>query len=714
MLRSFAVATLALLCACGGGLVPDPAAPTGRQELRIGRAARPEWSYWEPVLVTLRPRQDKDSPLAFPLRDADVKGLPSGPAATVLREEGGRYAPSRSTRFATAYRELAAQNVPVLVTADSLFFATHVALDRALDQAERGVLARDLETFLDRAYVRLSTEALTSPPDLVAGYRLARAVLGVALRLLDPKTREVPPDLRAIVAAEVGLVQKHVGLAESPLFGFRLDYGALAPEGASTAAGALTGPHLALSWLAAAPFALAARSEVRESPVSVARARDATRAALLLANATDPQNDPSAAAAYERMRSALRFELGPSDDSSLAELAKVAETVGITVSDRRTFTSPVRADKLRHALFEKREIQVYDGVFGLGVRPSATSAKLGRSAASVRVFGSYASVDAGVLDQMLFPKVGPRAKSSHVRGWQNQRVLPTALDVLAWMGSAPARAQLTADGDDDYEGFAGALERAKSLYSSGDSPRAHSSLYDSWFDATTSLVQRSYADEAEPAFERPSYATRKSELAACAWALGRHDAEPFGRAASVRGAPGPVTAIAEVYIESNPETYARLLALVRQANRGLAALGLLPKEGFAALRELDALLEIAVAASASVVNDTAPPEGLGTLPLALAAFEERYGAGEVGEVGVVADAHADANSQRVLHVGTSGLRELSMVMMARGSEPLLQVARGPVLTYREHPQDAKARLDDARWRELTVGAGVTALAPFDR
>lgn len=710
MLRSLAVAAFAVACACGGS-APDALTPDRRPALRIGRAARPEWSYWQPVEVTLRPRQEEDSVIAFPLSETDVKGLPAGAVATALREEGLRYEPSKAPRISAAYRDLAARGVPVLVTADSLFFATHVAIDRALDQAERGVLAGDLQTLLDRAYVRLSTEALTSPPDLVAGYRLARAVLGVALVLFDEKTHQVPPDLQAIVAAEAGLVRKHVGFAQSPLFGFPLDYGALAPEGAATSRGALTGAHLALSWLAAAPFALAARSEVRESPVSVARARDAVRAALLLANATDPQNDPSSAAAYERLRAALRFELGPSDDTSLSELAKVAEGVGITVADRRTFSSPVRADKLRHALFAKHEIQVYDGVFALGVAPSATSAKLGRSAASVRMFGSYASVDAGVIDQMLFPKVGPRAKSAHPRAWQNVRVLPTALDVLAWMGSPPARAQLTVDGDDGFEGFAAALERARSLYSSGDSPRAHSSIYDSWFDATTSIVQKSYADEAEPTFERPSYATRKAELAACAWAMGRHDAEPFGRTASALGTPGPVAALAEVFIESNPETYARLLALVRQVDRGLSAMGLLPKTGSSALHELDGLLEVAITASANVVNDAAPPEALATLPLALAAFDEKYGAGDAGSIGLVADAHADANSSRVLHVGVSTLRELVMVMSARVGEPALVVARGPVLGYREHPQDAKDRLDDARWRELT---SLPALPPFDR
>ena len=689
-----------------------------RATLKIGRAPRPEWSYWQPVDLTLRPLAERESPLSFPLQESDVAGLPTGADATTLREDGLVVSAAKSTRFAGAYRELAARGVPVLVTADSLYYATHLALDRALDDVERGGLSTDLQLVLDKSYVRLSTEALTSPPDLVASYRLARAVLGVALVLLDAKTHQVPPDLQAIVAAEVGLVRKHVGLAQSPLFGFTLDYGALAPEGAASTPGALTGAHLALSWLAAAPFAIAARSEVRESPVSVAKARDAVRAALLLANVTDPQNDRVLAGSYERFRAALRFELGPSDDTSLAELAKTAEGVGVTVSDRRTFSSPVRADKVRHALFAKHEVQIYDGVFGLAVPSKASSATLGRSASSVRMFGSYASVDSGVLAELLFPRVGKRpAGAAHPRAWQGLRVLPSTLDLLAWMGSASARAQLQAAGDSAFDGFDAALVRAGSLYSTADSPRAHSSLYDSWLDATISIVQKSYADEAEPAFERPSYAVRKAELAACAWALGRHDAEPFGRALAAAVTPAPTPPpVGEVYIESNPESYARLLGLVRQAQRGLAAMALTPKTpaGLSALREIDGVLEVAIAASAAVVNGSANPESLTALPARLVAFEERYGTSDAGSPYVVADVHADANSNRVLHVGTGPIRELALLMTRHGTDSGLIVARGPVLSFREHVQDAKERLDDVAWRQLLNTGSLRAEAPFDR
>lgn len=715
MLRTLACTALALLCACGVTAL-EPSTPDVRANLKIGRATRPEWSYWQPEELTLRPLAERESSLSFPLPEADVLGLPAEPVASTLREDGLAYSASTWTRFGSAYRELSARSEPVLVTADSLYFATRLAMNRALDDVERSVLAADLQLVLDRSYVRLSTEALTSPSDLVNAYRLSRAVLGVALILLDDKTHGVPPDLQAIVAAEVGLVRKHVGFAHSPLFGFTLDYGALAPEGASTAPGALSGHHLALSWLAAAPFAVVARSELRQSPVSVAKARDALRAALLLANVTDPQNDKVTAAAYERFREALRFGLGPSDDMSLSALAKVAESVGVTVSDRRTFAATVRVDKVRHALFAKHQIQVYDGVFGLAVPSKASSASLGRAAASIRMFGSYASVDTRVLDELVFPRVGKRtAADAHSRAWRDLRVMPSSLDLLAWMGSSPARAQLQAAGDGAYEGYDAALLRAATLYPLADSPRAHASLYDSWLDATIGIVQKSYADEVEPAFERPSYAIRKAELAACAWALGRHDAAPFARVPWVKGSvtPGHVQ-IGEVYIEPNPESYLRLLGLVRQAQRGFAAMALGSKSGTgaSALREVGGILELAVAASAALVNGAPNPEATRSLPARLAALEERYGAGDAGSPSLVANVHTDANSGRALHVGTGPLRELALLVTRYEPDTGLIVARGPVMSFREHVQDAKERLDDAAWRELL--GGLRPQAPFDR
>ena len=701
--------------------MPEASAPKPtRAPVTIGRSPRPEWSYWEPTEVTLRPAP-RGEDLSFPLVDAQIRNLPADAAArATLREEGLVYVKTDERTFAGAYRAWAPRG-PVLVTADALFFVTHLALSTAMDEIEREVLVNDLGLLLAKAYVRLSSDALSAPPDLVPAYRLARGVIGVAQTLFDPK-QTMPPDLQAVVAAEVGLIQRHAGLATSPLFGFALDYGALAPGAAMSepaaergarvlpstrASEALLGPHVALAWLAAAPFALVSQSEQRESAIRTGQARTATRAALLLAFCTEPANDVEMAAAYDRLRAVLRFELGPVDDLSLSELATLATKQNITLANRRSFASSVVVDKLRHLASERHDPEVYDGVFNL-----ATSAgrPVGRSTASVRVFGSHAPVDAQIASALVFPYVGAGASKDHPRAWRQQRVLPSALDLLAWMGSSPARAQLAADGDFAFNGFEAQLARTQDAFARADSPRAHASVYDSWFDAVVTFVQVSLGEGAEPAFERPSYAIRKAELAAAAWAIGRHDAEPFAHLQGAAVSKPAAVRTSDAYVEANPETYAKLVALLQQASRGWSALGVLGPRGRAALTEAAQLVQVALDAAVAAVDAKPRPEALATLPLRLAEFEERVAPGAAVEM--VTDVHADASSGRVLQAGTGPLQQLALVVQ-RDDEGVV-IARGPALSFREHMQDTRDRLNDASWRAALRAGRVPVLAPFRR
>lgn len=678
------------------------------------RDVRPEWVHWQPVPLTLRPVDADDTSFPLPAASVDLSGaasrLGSQRAAAQLLEDGLQVGEGRAERMGLAFRELAASDTPTLITADSVFFLARLALDRAHADIEQRVLVGDLETFVNRSLTRMGAEQSGAPSDLVAAFGVARSVLMTARSLYDDKY-VVPAELRAVVSAEVALIRRHAGPAVSPTLGFKIDYTRLAPAAAASTSPRL-GHHLALAWLGAAAFPLAANGEVADSPLPLDRARDLFRAVLLLAEATEPATDREAAAAYDRLRHVLAVSLGPVDDVTLEMVADAWGTPDLAASSKREIASVVRTDKLRHALFQRKNTEQYDGVFALAVPGARVRGATNHVATSVRVLGAHASVDGAVFSELTFPRVGLReGGGEHARAWRSMRVLPSTYDLVAWMGSAEARAELMASGDDRFAGFVEAVDYARTLYPTQDAPRNHASLHDSWTTALCTWVRESRGAEAEPVLERQAYRIRKMHLARAAWVLGRHDSAVFARAPQAAAdAFPPWPGRPSVFVEAHPEAYAELLGTLQQAQRAFSALGVSPATSTSSRVLVEAvglLREILDAAVRSVDGEPAT-ESTQLLPERMAKLEALFAAGAAASVSMVATAHGDLNSQRSLQAGTTAPGELAMVLHDRRSGTL-QVAFGPYMPVRELVREAKNPLDDAGWRAL-LGGDTTTVA----
>ncbi|MGH7328442.1 MAG: DUF3160 domain-containing protein, partial [Polyangiaceae bacterium] len=421
-----------LLIACGGG-TPAPRSENQGAPRKRTFAAKPPTasSYWKGLDLSYDP--DVTAP-ALPIDPADLvrdegaaslyASLTTSDRAALLRDGFAIVKTARARPHIGAfYTDLEEGHTPILLTIDALTELAHLGISAAIGEAHATAEAQALALWLAHVETRLFAEKKDAPSDLVAPYRTALGFVAVARALAD--AAYVPrPDFTDVVAREKANVVAHAAIAKSVVFGERVDYRAF-PSQADLRFRA---------WLALAPFSLGAEEGERRH-MDVARARTNTRAALLLARATDVRVDAEAAAAYGRARAIDVFLSGNGDDPDLATLADFSPKAGIDLTDGRTIANVVRVDKLRAMLRAAFTPKLMQGEMG------------GRS---IRALAAPAPPDGVAMQDLVTPSVPLRS-------------MPSALDVAAWLGNEEARREISSRGDDKLAGYTRSLS---SLYSS--------------------------------------------------------------------------------------------------------------------------------------------------------------------------------------------------------------------------------------------------------
>ncbi len=698
--------------------------PTSRRPIELpvaeGALARLEGAMrlWTDLPAEARERLRRDGVLVLG-RDLDRTDAPTG-----------RSSVDRFRSVGAFYVDLRDQRMPHMLTADALFALVHVGIVRALGHVEDIELAPALSSFLEKVDARLGAEQADVGTELAEAYRVARGVIAVA-RALEaspgngaPPKWTPPPELVKVVAAEQGRIEGHGGRAVSTLLGVEIDYGSFAVPSSAARPGA----YRALAWLGAAPLSLVARSEARGAIVDVARARTNTRAAMLLSRVCDREIDPEIHAAYAHLTRLLAFVWGQPDDLSLVEIDAVAEAAGIDLTKPENIANVARVDKVRARAMAGRLPVAHDGGGGVG-----------RAALGVRVFGGHVPADSAVLQSLVGIAVGPAqedAASAPVdRLRKGVRVLPSTLDLAAWLGAREAPALLRETHADAFEGYTSALaaaQRERDALERG--ALFHASVHGSLVDALIAWAN------AEPngGAERSAPADRmRVESLLAAWTLVRHAGHPLAgprppasASASelrVSGAPLPV------FVEPVPELVARLVALVRQLRRGLESVGpMAPSSSSAStlveiveIVEIEDILRIALRGAERHASDepltAEEATALASVPARIAKVEDDAGPDVVGPVAAVI--HSDPASGRVL-VSATGLFE-PVLLLAREpgrEEPLLVV--GAHLAHHELAvgverapgvlHGVRPAVTDAWWRARLKNASTSAGADVGR
>ena len=679
----------------------------------------PEWSYWEPYALSLTPAQgpvpELPQTVAAIARTTGSERVFADLPQKELLLRRGFYTMQRPTfaRIGDRYAEWARAGVPVFITLDTLFFLTHVAIDRAYAEAEATLLGPRFDAVLARLEMSLGAQAKNASADLVDAYAMARGVLAVAAALAHPRAGAAGSEVAEAsrlrsdgeasrlrsdvdVQRELELVRAHRGMDKSPLLGVPIDYSLFSSPAPGLHEVERDGRSDALAWLSLAPFALAGKTEQAASPATVGQARVATRAMLLLARAVDSDVDPISAKQFASLQRFRRFAFGAADDASVSDVDRVAERLGLDLADPKVVVDITKVDRLRHAVTLRWNLHVDDGTGAPAPGPEP-----GPPTVYARLFGKSGTEDAEVLAALVSPPL--RLPDPE------RRPLPSGLDVIAWLGSAEAKASVLPTGDERRPAYDQALAALGQRRSRSDESQRHHSVYASLLDAIGTYVEPSAGDATNPVLGRPEWRLHKVEAAAAAWTMLRHDASMFGRSplgavpvgdVRFRGDPS----ITVVMVEPHPEAILKLVALLAQVARGMQAFGGFAPTGTAraTLTEVDAIvrtaLELAVRSAEGTPLDGELQGRAGTLPYRMADLEMRLAASGAVDTALVADVHHDLRTNAVLHMATGTAQDLAILGRTAAGESL-QLAMGVALPYYELVQDASSRLDDDAWRK---------------
>ena len=332
---------------------------------------------------------------------------------------------------------------------------------------------------------------------------------------------------------------------------------------------------------------------------------------------------------------------------------------------------------------------------------------------TVRLLGARVALDAVVQQALVHPVIGAYRGNSSVSTLDSgRRTLSRSLDFAAVLGSTEARDALRSEGDDAYEGFDATLRQLVDRKPPERESTRHASVYLSALDLVATLLVPSAADASVPAATSAEYKRRALEVALAAYATIRHDFDGPGRPMPVAPArhAGPAHASPRVFVEPHPEAIGRMLALVRQVGRGLAAYHALTPDGAAmkVLTSAERVLNVAFQAAFLMANDTAPSEeqsrALSGMVDDLDALELATGTAAAR----VVDMHSDISGKRVLAQGT-GTPEAIALVLRDPADGSLVLAFGAASRHFEVVRPSSEKMSDDDWR-ARLGKG-TVVAP---
>lgn len=611
------------------------------------------------------------------------------------------------------YAALRAENIPILVTTDSILHFTHRIFDQLLHLAETDQVIGDLKE-LTGIMLRRSLQDYEA-----AGYDGIRQALRanvlyfwVAARLLglEPEvTLELEPALAPLVGQEIELILAGRGFASSPVLGYLEDYSQYAPRGRYTQSEALRSYFLAMTWYGRIGFYA---GPIGSLGVTEDLARRLTRQALLMVRALhqpDAETDP-VLAVWERINATIGLFIGPADDLDIHDYRKAAVKVFGGLPDDDDLADDSRLEIFMEEIQQARPPGILST---LGLDAEQDPNRGPGPARALRFLGQRFTPDAWVLQQLVYPRVldytGASRPFTLVMSQRGPiRGLPRGLDVMAALGSDLAVRIIRAEGDGDYVGFDEQLRMLQNAFSRQGSEWP-SALYWDRLRCVTPLLGP--VPNNAPGFMRSDAWAKKSLNAALgAWAELRHDSILYAKQSYTEmgtGLPRPVQRTFG-HVEPYPEFYERVRGLVDNVRNNPGLHGLFSQEIQDKFDEFAGLLAVLTAAAEKeLAGEALRPEEyetiwmIGSLLESAASFPAPEGEHEstraVQGAAIVADVHTDPNSGQVLQVGVGRPFVMYVSLVREGQE---RIAAGPVYSYYEFKQPMAHRLTNEQWREM--------------
>ena len=656
------------------------------------------------------------------------------------------------------YKALKDREIPIFITSDSLLHLYHIQFDETLRQIEE-------REFYQRLW-QISKELLDdsiekyrgATGDLKETARRNVAYFAVALSLLEPRedqlgkdaseredpglasayfkeeelktyTFTMPASVKEEVKRELGLIEKHEGFSNSPIFLYKEDYSQYVPRGHYTRSEKLKNYFRALMWYGRLSMLLKGSDQIRagessnELPSSGALissydAKIQTMQACLIASKF--AETKRLKENWDRIYAVTSFYVGLADDLGPYEYLNALNSVFHGRFDPNSLTEE-NVGKLKAKLAEYMPPRIYGGTGKIALLPPFTpeqADEILEATKGFRLMGQRFIPDSYVFSSLVSPFVGmysggdcDGAFTCELTLGGPARSFPRGLDAMALLGSHRAKRILRELGDTEYEGtdekgnritYETQFTKLKEEFDDFTEADWHKNLYWSWLYALRPLLEE--FEDGYPTFMKTE-AWQDKELTSClaSWTELRHDTILYAKQSytPVLGAvPVPEKPVVG-YVEPVPEFYNRLLALTKMTSKGLNKMDVLDRAAKNRLISLERILKRLLTLSKKELNNEELTKGDYEF---IKDFGEELDAviEEVDEKAkkttIIADVHTDSNTGNVLEEAV-GYVKLAVVAYKLPDGRIL-IGAGPVMTYYEFKQPMKDRLTDEKWREL--------------
>jgi Protein of unknown function (DUF3160) len=611
-------------------------------------------------------------------------------------------------RFLEAYAWIYWQDLPVLVTTDSVLHAVHQSYDDLLMNLELSILAPRLEQLLRMTREQAVADRRASADDkLDALYGDVATYLDVAWALLKGEeggSRATERYVAQVVAAD--------SVAEVDLFGSgrTIDFTLFKPRGHYTKFEELQRYFRAMAWLAEIDFRFVEFDPATSAPILHL---EQIAAAAILRDALAVSGGRET---WAQINSLVEVLVGPSDNVTLPDLdrfladAALTNPASILQADDDAILALLTGNDYGQQRITGQLIYRHTG---------STSEEPIPRPVSFMLLGQRFAVDSYVMSNLVYDRL-------MVDGRPVERALPSPLDVMAALGNDRAVTHLADELKTyGYEGHLAALRaEVEGLPASfWDAP-----VYDQWLRMIRALNPATTAMSYPQAMRTEAWADKMLQTQLGSWAQLRHD--------NVLYVKQSVTAMAVCeypagYVEPYPDFFGALYELAKANGGALAQLdvgGLEPYAGEVrdkAVAYFDKIMPIAerlkgMAEKELRLEPFSTAETQFLKEVVIRRIAEGGCAGPVvewtgwyrdlfygsdGDPALIADVHTNPNDDpssglyppRVLHVATGPAVPIFLIVDT-DEGPTLYV--GPAFTYFEVVEEGTppVRLTDEEWQ----------------
>jgi len=661
------------------------------------------------------------------------------------------------------YEDMKDSGIPIFVTSDTLLHLYHIQFNEILKGIEEREFFDTLIDMSNAMFEQsIQNYENFEDADRKESARRNVAYFAVALKLLQTPTagydeeklkkeienwnKENPWDKKTFIPIrkvefkipayvmedidkEIANITQHDGFHPSAIFNsdpncicdfpccYCEDYSQYVPRGHYTQSEQLKRYFNAMMWYGRMAFFLKGCN----GDDALISGRDANlstiQAALISAELLDVNvNNRTAQAIWDRIYSVTSFFVGTADDLTPYEYRDALTNVFGSEFNARKLSDENKLWELKVELATMRSPKIYGGSGVCVVDPPLTEAKLYEcldKTKGMRFMGQRFVPDSYMFGQLVSPAVGmyigngtPFTMCYTDAG--PARCFPRGLDIMSVLGSDRAGDILIEEGDTEYENlnlntsYEKQLNELKSEFAGFNISDWNRNLYWSWLYALKPLL-REFGDGYPTFMQTKAWQEKELQTSLASWTELRHDTILYAKQSYTpvcTSMPQPSKPV-RGYVEPVPEFYARLLALTKMTENGLADLEVLNEDEKGRLQRLAYILERLIDISEAELENNELTEldyefirDFGeSLDSVVSGVND-----ESKDTTIVADVHTDPNTGTVLEEGV-GYVDLILVAYIAPDGRII-VGAGPVLSYYEfkHPKDD--RLTDDKWKEM--------------